>query len=607
MGKTIEYLNAMLNEHGSSDWRGVMDGYLPLVERCRKQFLSAYDKQKESGDLWYYDESFDEYFRRRYAFVVGSKTLHLKGYALRAFIHLRTQKVWGWTTTDAAESLKDLSSVLTLGPCWGLSTQSLVDLGKAGFQPEMGVRLLQILINSYSRLNKATCQRHNYLNGIHTGEAVESFTSRVRRGHVKMARIFLRVSAITAPISTSPVPSRYLGILERLGHEELNMTLTDSRNWSPSHWGDLKFRLIVIPKESSEWQPVRNNLRKVREWKISLGRVPKREDVRYLPEELIYSFTKKTFTEFMNTVRDFELQDHQVLAAARLIAAFGKGTWRKYVETVYSTVSASSIHDSGINLPNTLTSEQVKFLLRYTHKQVESQRVVKNWDYVLSVGINPLGKEGLSTALKAMAVLTFDNVKHPGFAIEAAKWTTDQDTFERYQDQWLKGLNGVAYESIPKVTLSDGDYKFYRLDRDDPRGVFLGEYTGCCQHPAGAGHECAWHGVSDPNGAFVILEYRGEIKYQSWVWRTGDSLVFDNVEGHGRADTEDLVSEIYITGIRSFLGKLGIQKVYVGAGNSDMNLSNRVIPNPVAPKGYGGYRDSLQVFDLSDWRIGNEE
>lgn len=106
------------------------------------------------------------------------------------------------------------------------------------------------------------------------------------------------------------------------------------------------------------------------------------------------------------------------------------------------------------------------------------------------------------------------------------------------ESRWLSRSEELKEEkrkAIPYVEVKHGGYTFTRLDPDDPRTLFLGEYTYCCQSIGGAAESCVWHGVESPNsGFYVVLDRKGDIVAQSWAWRKGDVLVFDNVEGIGR-------------------------------------------------------------------------
>lgn len=73
-------------------------------------------------------------------------------------------------------------------------------------------------------------------------------------------------------------------------------------------------------------------------------------------------------------------------------------------------------------------------------------------------------------------------------------------------------------------------YEF--LEKGDPVGAVLGNITNCCQKLDGAGESCCKHGLTDPNGGFIVFKLNDKIVGQSWVWFDGKSkkVCLDNVE-----------------------------------------------------------------------------
>jgi len=359
------------------------------------------------------------------------------------------------------------------------------------------------------------------------------------------------------------------------------VTVEDQR--SEVDWEHIR-RLIAGKEPLPSYIP--KYMRRLAAWRINFGRVPKRPEVRRISMELIPALKKK-FKIFLKGLRQNpEADQHWVEAWARLVVAFGDRALQIPVEKV---------HDMGINLQSWLYSKELcNWLWKHRASQRWSDlvRIANNWEALKEMGAS------LSMPIKDLAALLaslqYENVRHVHFAHECAKWGVSQRYFEVWQDRWLKGLLNLKYESIPRVDFSEGDYRFYRLQKDDPRGLFLGEYTDCCQHPRGVGESCAWHGHESPNGAFFVVEYRGQIVAQSWAWRHGGVLVFDNIEVLG-ADKErdNKVLELYKRAAKLLLGCLGITEVRVGCRYTDVDLSDLPDVNPV-PTPEGVYTDASQ-------------
>lgn len=516
----------------------------------------------------------------------------------KVFVQLRMNRLWAWTEVREVEALVEVvlnhvkKEDLYLGSdgAWDWQIGSIINLCRAGMSLQQINRFMG-LVNGLRDANICiSTAGHQYSGGFHFGDWVREAVNGIRRNHFNLFNTFMRVFKHTHKISPK-ITGRYLKMFEGMDDATLKFTATDGRNWGINSYGSYYFRMNVIVKEAAEWQPIRKNHMKDYMWLNKFGRVPQDRVLWGLPVPVVGAFTKKSFGAFMRDYKGHEWSEHGVLALAKLYIWFGKGYKALLTDN-------NDIHDLGINLPDRPFEEGRKFLMRYKHSWNLATRVVKNWEAVQNGGINPLAKDGLKTALNFISTLSFDNVKDIEFAIECGKYITNQSAFEKIQRVWLN--RNTAYESIPKVVISDGDWKFYRLDRDDVRGPWLGNYTGCCQHPGGAGESCAIHGTTSPDGAFVVLEHRGTIKFQSWVWRSGECLVFDNVEGAIKSDLYEEAKRIYLKGILSFRGRLGIKRVMVGTGLGDMCFSNEgkhlKLPIPKPP----GYSDANNVWEIKE-------
>ena len=296
-----------------------------------------------------------------------------------------------------------------------------------------------------------------------------------------------------------------------------------------------------------------------------------------LPEQLI-PLLRPVWKYFQRLVRPLEVLDaHTVQAAAQLAITFGP-----QAAQLVGSVDAQypdRLHDLGINLRPPYSKELADFIWRYRaidyHGAVQA---ANSWEAVVASG----GHVGMSLReLKTLlASLQYRDVRSVEFARECARWGVSQDDFDTLQTRWLAALAAIRRESIPFVSLSDGEYRLYRLAKDDPRGIFLGLYTDCCQHPDGAGSSCAWHGHESSDGAFFVVEYRGQIIAQAWAWRRMDHsvgrsiLVLDNIEVlGGDPGRKEVVKSLFVRAAQALVGRLGIAQVNVGVGYTDINLA----------------------------------
>lgn len=393
------------------------------------------------------------------------------------------------------------------------------------------------------------------------------------------------------------------------------------------------FRLVVMPKTWREYQPMEEAARAwkwANRWETKFGHTPKAKTLRVLKVSDFEAMPVENFKWFSRLLKlgGVDLASaapHTVLAAWRLAALLGQKClqiwpteWTATVDVqeyppyprpsltatinrLYSpptkadrehfpTAKWSSrvlctdqlIHDAGIALPVEVAKSKdlCNFLARHLEPTVNQRgtavewprlrdaiRVAQNWELLSAEGAN------LSMPFKQLAImasmLRFKGVISRDFAAVAAECGVTQHKFEKWQDKWLATTKNA--ESIPSCgVLENEGYIMYRLGADDPRGVFLGHYTDCCQHPGGAGSSCAWHGHQSPDGAFFVVEKNGKIVTQSWAWRHKDGVCFDNVEALSGHHGNVKIKELYERYAAKLLGKMGISAVTVGLGFNDL-------------------------------------
>jgi len=135
--------------------------------------------------------------------------------------------------------------------------------------------------------------------------------------------------------------------------------------------------------------------------------------------------------------------------------------------------------------------------------------------------------------------------------------------------------------------------------------LFLGLYTDCCQHLDGAGASCAWHGATDINGGFYVVEdKKGTIVAQSWIWRNGRDVCFDNIECLGDIENRsEILKKLYFEVANKMLGVLCITQVNVGTGYDNSGFINEIEFAyekfiPVSPAGYSDARNDQRVLAI---------
>ena len=271
-----------------------------------------------------------------------------------------------------------------------------------------------------------------------------------------------------------------------------------------------------------------------------------------LTASAIYHFDKKNYLRAIRYLeRDNGLQRaDRVRGAVALATVFGED-WRRWLSEMRKR--GVDVHDATYWLPEEPSPGLDQFLKRKmfivckdtdTGKKIpclgasisDMKLIASNWN-----NLPPeVQRDTTPRIIGYITSLTYDNVQDKEFAAEAARWGTGQKDFFKIETRWLLGLDEIASEIrlvggdnlLPNVAVADDTFRLFKLDRRDPRGLFLGEHTDCCQAPGMEAESCAWFGALNLKSGFYVVENGvGDIVAQSWTWRNGDVLVFDNIEG----------------------------------------------------------------------------
>jgi hypothetical protein len=289
--------------------------------------------------------------------------------------------------------------------------------------------------------------------------------------------------------------------------------------------------------------------------------------------------------------RDF---DPNIQHAALSLAIVFGSNWRSWVQKMERR--HIDLHDATDWLPLEASPGLGEYLLKRWQANMKDLRAVaKGWN-ALTKTEQRLPPQEISAILAARVYL---KATVPALAVEAAKWGVPEDDYYRIEQEWNRALaeKDKHPSSIPSFVIQRPGYRLSKLEPDDTRGLFLGEYTYCCQHPMGVGRQCAWHGVYSPDGAFYALEDRkGTIIGQAWTWRNGSDIVFDSLEGPAfEDDRHAMANEMFIE----------LAETMVKAGNADRVLSGSYVghryetverrklaalPGDYPPRGYSDAR-----------------
>lgn len=148
-------------------------------------------------------------------------------------------------------------------------------------------------------------------------------------------------------------------------------------------------------------------------------------------------------------------------------------------------------------------------------------------------------------------------------AIPEKDFNTAAELLRRYHEPDSKP------DTIPDYKFSGEKFglpgtTFQRLAYDDPRLLFIGTFTGCCEHIGSACDETITHAISTRQSTFyAITENKtGNILAHSWVWVSpNDYLVFDGFE---TARTDLITSSVVTSAIQYFASMIAQERLVTG-------------------------------------------
>ena len=161
---------------------------------------------------------------------------------------------------------------------------------------------------------------------------------------------------------------------------------------------------------------------------------------------------------------------------------------------------------------------------------------------------------------RAVNNIRYENVKEGEYELEyAARAGRLNPQYFPVAQRLYSQMLERTHQTIPQVDISRGRFRGRILRLDDPLHLMAGDITDCCQAiGTHAGEGSMIHSATEKNGSvFVIEEYDEYGNYvntvaQSWTWRNGDRICFDNVEipdaledSYVQAGTHNELFEVY--------------------------------------------------------------
>ena len=288
-----------------------------------------------------------------------------------------------------------------------------------------------------------------------------------------------------------------------------------------------------------------------------------------------------------------DVDKNRVNAAVGLSVVFGPN-WQGWLSKMERR--GIDLHDATYWLPTVESIGLDAYLTKYWQAPIATlAKIARGWND-LEEDEQQLRPRELAARISSKV---YKKARSQELAMEAALWGVKSRDYYRIEDRWLRALmkkGGAVQNNLPQIDVRDGDYRMYRLEKDDPRALFLGEHTDCCQSVGNVGDPCTWFGVEDPNSGFYVIEDRtGNIIAQSWAWIAGPYLVFDSIEGkslYESSSREERIARMYEEAARQIMDRSpSIREVRTGVGQieaaeleSPWQVADEIVDTP---KNYG--------------------
>ena len=327
-------------------------------------------------------------------------------------------------------------------------------------------------------------------------------------------------------------------------------------------YGDFNVRNIKLTKYvyKKDWNNIEiipalsTRIKQRLAWFKYFGRVPKNRvvnnigygNIKTLGENKNFKWFNKILKEYkiLEHIKKFYNEEHDFTHTIISISNIANWLEDKSIDYLETKINIKMLygkrldvlHAMGIELPNikhiSKTSKHFlyKALIKNRKTLKDIKAIIHNLDKIIEGGMNlntPIPK-----LIKFINTLAYENIMNNDIVSECSKWNYNQSEFNTLQfyieDEYKEYKK---YEMLPDINLQEGEYKLYKLNSNDIRGLFLGEYTNCCQHPRNVGRTCAFHGMYSPDSAFYVIEKNGKIVAQSWTWvNRFRQVVFDSIE-----------------------------------------------------------------------------
>ncbi len=196
------------------------------------------------------------------------------------------------------------------------------------------------------------------------------------------------------------------------------------------------------------------------------------------------------------------------------------------------------------------------------------------------------------------------------FAAANSAYISSQEDYDEAEELYRRGqITPSRFADKPVLYNDDQTLRCRVASKDDPRILFAGQHTSCCQSFGDVGGHCAIDSVTNPHSGCMIWEKKeqkgGEwqICGCSWFYESQNGkykgLTFDNVEVENYYKNKGEVKKLLTRMVKEFAGD-NYRYISVGQSNDDISMTGyrRLLSKNPLPQGYKGYTDASEKQKL---------
>lgn len=201
---------------------------------------------------------------------------------------------------------------------------------------------------------------------------------------------------------------------------------------------------------------------------------------------------------------------------------------QKNGEVAYTKEQQALINFFFASGPNDVNANIKKFISgEISSSEISVSRIINEWSLHYQLLQGKVSLSALIEQLKSSLVLP-PNLKEIEPVVSRAGfeyYDIIKDTYEKMQER--------IHSTIPKISGTVGEYEYEILNLNDVGQMLVGYQTRCCFTFGGESEISLVDGCTSKDSRIFIVRKNGELIAQSWVWRNGNVVCFDNIETVG--------------------------------------------------------------------------